>query len=204
MGTNIFQYAYVPGSDLLAGYTTDGFTRSVAYEPRRDLISAVSNLWGTSAISAYEYANDALGRRVSRADSGLAFAQPQANAFSYNPRSEVTGAAMHTNTYGYAFDPIGNRTSTTENTKVTEYQSNELNQYTDISTPLYSLLSSPSFDPDGNMTFDGREWHYAWNGENRLILASNAAHTVTYRSAAAAQSDAFNCSSIPFRHNDPL
>jgi RHS repeat-associated core domain len=70
--------------------------------------------------------------------------------------------------------------SSTENTKITEYLANELNQYTDISTTLSSLLSSPSFDSDGNMTFDGREWHYTWNGENRLILASNAAHTVTY------------------------
>ena len=131
-------YSYLSGSDLLAGYTADTFTRSVAYEPNRDLIASVSNLWDTSVISAYGYANDALGRRVSRADSGMAFAQPQANAFSYNPRSEVIGAVMHTNTYGYAFDPIGNRLSSTENTKVTEYQSNELNQYTDISTTLSS------------------------------------------------------------------
>jgi RHS repeat-associated protein len=30
------------------------------------------------------------------------------------------------------------------------------------------------------MTFDGKEWFYVWSGENRLILASNATHVVTY------------------------
>jgi len=30
------------------------------------------------------------------------------------------------------------------------------------------------------MTFDGKEWYYTWNGENRLILASNATHVVSY------------------------
>jgi RHS repeat-associated protein len=38
----------------------------------------------------------------------------------------------------------------------------------------------PTHDLDGNMTFDGREWRYVWNGENRLILASNATHVVSY------------------------
>lgn len=56
-------------------------------------------------FSRYDYANDELGRRTSRADSGLAFAAqptygesatvetPAYNAYSYNTRSEVTGAA---------------------------------------------------------------------------------------------------------------
>jgi RHS repeat-associated protein len=43
-----------------------------------------------------------------------------------------------------------------------------------------SAVNIPTYDADGNMTFDGKEWFYVWNGENRLILASNAAHTVRY------------------------
>ena len=31
------------------------------------------------------------------------------NVFGYNPRSEVTEAIMGENTYGYEYDPIGNR-----------------------------------------------------------------------------------------------
>ena len=36
-----------------------------------------------------------------------------------------------------------------------------------------------TYDADGNMTSDGR-FHYFWNGENRLVCASNAEVVVTY------------------------
>ena len=35
-------------------------------------------------------------------------------------------------------------------------------------------------DADGNMTADGSGWHYAWNGENRMVCASNDEVIVTY------------------------
>ena len=35
-------------------------------------------------------------------------------------------------------------------------------------------------DADGNMTADGSGWHYAWNGENRMVCASNDDVLVTY------------------------
>ena len=50
------------------------------------------------------------------------------NAFGYNARSEVTSANMGTNTYGYVFDPIGNRIVSTNNADGTAYAANELNQ----------------------------------------------------------------------------
>jgi RHS repeat-associated protein len=39
---------------------------------------------------------------------------------------------MGDDTYGYAYDPLGNRTVTTENLETTEYVANNLNQYTNI------------------------------------------------------------------------
>ena len=36
-----------------------------------------------------------------------------------------------------------------------------------------------TYDADGNMTSDGR-FHYFWNGENRLVCASNSEYVVTY------------------------
>ncbi len=36
-----------------------------------------------------------------------------------------------------------------------------------------------AYDADGNMTSDGR-FHYTWNGENRLAMASNDTVVVTY------------------------
>ncbi|OQC26321.1 MAG: hypothetical protein BWX70_02356 [Verrucomicrobia bacterium ADurb.Bin070] len=39
---------------------------------------------------------------------------------------------MGDDTYGYAYDPLGNRTVTTENTETTECLANALNPYTSI------------------------------------------------------------------------
>ena len=181
----VVNYSRLPGTELISGYTVGPLVVTKIFEPHRDLITQIRNETPVGIISQYDYANDALGRRVSRQDSGLAFAQPQANTFGYNHRSEVTSAVMYTNTYGYVFDPIGNRLVSSHNAETNAYTANNLNQYSNI--VVQSVQSAPSvdnrvplYDVDGNMTFDGREWHYTWNGENRMILASNAAHTVTY------------------------
>jgi hypothetical protein len=84
---------------------------------------------------------------------GQAFAQSQTTAFGYNSRSEVTGAVMHTNTYGYVFDPIGNRLLSSHNAETNTYIANALNQYSQISAPP-APLRYPLYDADGNMTFD--------------------------------------------------
>jgi RHS repeat-associated protein len=63
--------------------------------------------------------------RTRRTDSGL-----HRNDFGYNLRSEVTNAVMRvvgqtTNTYAYAYDPIGNRLSASRNLDDLTYVSNE-------------------------------------------------------------------------------
>jgi RHS repeat-associated protein len=179
--SSVDNYFRLPGTDIISGYTAGPLTVTKSLEPNRDLITQMRNETSGGVISQYDYINDAVGRRVSRHDSGLAFAQSQTNAFGYNLRSEVTGAIMHTNVYGYAFDPIGNRLVSSHNAETNTYAANALNQYTNITTSfLLPPPCYPSYDSDGNMTFDGKEWHYIWNGENRLILASNSAHVVTY------------------------
>ena len=81
---------------------------------------------------------------------------------------------MGTNTYGYAYDPIGNRLTCSHNAETNSYTANNLNQYTAIDD------AEPTYDADGNMTGDGRGWHYVWNGENRMVCASNDDVCVTY------------------------
>ena len=77
-------------------------------------------------------------------------------------------------TTAYAYDPIGNRRTTSHNDTTSTYTANALNQYTAIDEAM------PTYDADGNMTADGRGWHYVWNGENRMVCASNAEVVVTY------------------------
>ncbi|MCF7855854.1 MAG: hypothetical protein K9N51_13730 [Candidatus Pacebacteria bacterium] len=168
------QYRYVEGSDLLAGWTNSipntGLTKS--YEPNRDLLTEVHNQAG-GTVSKFAYQNDALGRRTERVDS---YSGVVTNRFAYNARSEVTNAVMGADSFAWAYDPIGNRQHYAENETVLTYLVNQLNQYTNIAN---GVTHAPSYDDDGNMiSYSG--WTYQWNGENRLMLASNVGTVVSY------------------------
>ena len=126
----------------------------------------VSNSFSNTPISTFAYTYDALSRRTQRldtTDSALT-----TNTFSYNVRSELIDATMGTNTYSYAYDPIGNRQMASANEVTNLYQANELNQYTNINAGAVE----PIYDPDGNLTQLG-PWTYSWDGENRLISVSS-------------------------------
>ena len=184
-----FAYTYLPGTDRVSGYACGGFARTVAYEDRRDLIAAVTNAFNGGCVSAFAYVNDAVGRRTSIARSGTAF-EPLSGAvdtYGYNSRSEVISSRR---TLGdnpvwafandYAYDPIGNRTSSAvyDGNGVavgSTYTANALNQYTLRTDPEAAF----AYDDDGNMVSDGA-FAYAWNGENRMVLASNAQTVVTF------------------------
>jgi hypothetical protein len=75
--SSVVQYSRLPNSDLISGMTSsNGFLWTRAYESGRSLITSVSNLVNhvnPVLISAYDYANDELGRRTSIARRGLAF-----------------------------------------------------------------------------------------------------------------------------------
>ena len=126
---------------------------SRTYESSRNLLTQVKNM-GTNLVSQFDYSNDAVGRRTARLDS-TSRPSVQTNMFGYNSKSELTTAAMDTNDYGYAYDPIGNRTDYTNictanggSTNVLTYLANALNQYTNIHN---GVVVEPTYDLDGNM-----------------------------------------------------
>jgi len=172
-----FAYPFVTNSELLEGWSSPGAIASRrTFEPTRDLVATVTNTWNGAAVSSFVYTNDAIGRRTRRTDSGL-----HQNDFGYNLRSEMTNAVMRvvgqtTNTYAYAYDPIGNRLSASRNLDDLTYISNELNQYTQIAN---GQTIEPTYDADGNLlTFNG--WTFTWNGENRLATATNGTVTLSF------------------------
>jgi hypothetical protein len=57
---------------------------------------------------------------------------------------------MDANEYSYDYDPIGNRNRAVTNSVATDYEANGLNQYTNITG---GVVSVPTYDLDGNMTF---------------------------------------------------
>jgi len=149
-GTNVFSYAYLPGSDLVSGMAANtGHAWERIYESDRNLIATVHNHYGNRTISRFDYTNDEIGRRIARVDSGEAFSETAFERYAYNDRSEVIGSQrfygsdiddlsrpVTGRTFGYGYDPIGNRVSSFEDVGgerlTTTYTANELNQYTAI------------------------------------------------------------------------
>ncbi len=175
--SSVVDYSYLEGSSLVSGYTNNsGLAVSYGFEDNRNLKTSVSSTFGTNTVSSFSYTYDEIGRRTQRIDVRPLDLGLSTNVFAYNDRSELTAAQMSTNDYGYAYDLIGNRTSATNNNQPTTYLANELNQYTNI---VSGSTNTPTYDADGNMlTYNG--WSFSWNGENRLIQASNTTTVVTY------------------------
>jgi len=162
---NNWQYSYLPGSHLIASVDHPSYSARKTYENSRNLITTVSNTFGTATISAFGYENDGFGRRTARVD--ITPTLTVNNAFGYNLKSEVTSATMGENHYGYEYDPIGNRIYTAFNAETNTYSANALNQYSSITNNLPSYDLQPKYDLDGNMLTNG-VWSYSWDAENRL------------------------------------
>ena len=204
-----FVYSYLLGSYLISGMTaSSGYFWTRGYEPHRKLVSAVENAYGSDVISRFDYENDAIGRRVSRVDSGLAIPTPVFDKYTYNIRSEVVGAQCYYGTdasdtsriyggrgFGYNYDSIGNRITATEDVGgralTKNYAANELNQYTFIINPtIVALRGDAALDAlvtvNGETAFSDsvvsnvRPWHYALPADN----AAGADYPLTQITAA--------------------
>lgn len=172
-GINNVSFGYLANSSLLATVTRPNNVNTTwSYEANRNLVTAVENKLNNTVISNYAYTNDALGRRTAMARSGSVFTAGDTLSYSYNDRSEVTGATSNaantTYNYAYSFDNIGNRLTANLAGTPWTYTANNLNQYSAFT--INQVAETPSYDDDGNMlTRDG--WTQTWNGENRLIKA---------------------------------
>ena len=161
----VAEYHYTPdGYD--AGYSvmlTNGIVlnRVVSRDAwRRNLMTRVSNGVDSVALSTYQYGYDELNRATAR----------NADIFGYNSRSEVTNATLNAMDYTYAYDDIGNHTSSSANSVSTIYDANALNQYSEISVPSVPSVDNLSYDRDGNLLTND-VWSYTWDAENRLVAA---------------------------------
>jgi len=173
--SSVVDYSYLPNSDLVSGWSNGVVSVVKNYEPNRNLLVSVDNRTNGAMVSRFDYANDVLGRRTQRIDSGSAVAT---NSFGYNLRSELTNAVMGGNSYAWNLDSIGNRITDTSNSVTHSYTANALNQYTQITN---GGLRTLSYDLDGNLTNDG-VFAYTWDAENRLISASsNGTEIASYK-----------------------
>ena len=127
---------------------------------RRDLVTRRDYFFGEQSIYWYSTEYDLLNRPTNATDSVSLVRE-----WLYNRRSELAAATIGTDSYGYAYDTIGNRLWSATNAVANSYTANSLNQYTAVSAG-----ANPVYDADGNMTDDGT-FAYSYDAENRLVSA---------------------------------
>ncbi|MGN0847406.1 MAG: hypothetical protein ACI4RA_08505, partial [Kiritimatiellia bacterium] len=178
-----FHYTRLASSDLVSQTTRpNGISTIWSYEQNRDLVTQVQN--GT--VSTYGYVNDALGLRISMSRSGSAYPTSDVISYTYNDRSELTGASSNVDTtysYSYAYDPIGNRITANEAGVPWTYTTNNLNQYT--SATENNVQMNFAYDLDGSMTYRPVDaasgWTQVWNGENRMTETCKGTDRLTFK-----------------------
>jgi RHS repeat-associated protein len=188
MGT--FTYSYAPSSNLVSKIDTGSFSRNYTYESTRDVVDTVENDITSPAtvVSKYDYTVNDLTQRTAVTTSGTAFSGSGDWAWGYNDRGEITSADSSLGTFdrAYAFDSIGNRTTSVEGSLTLgspNYVANNINQYTTVPTGI-----APTYDLDGNET-SGRvhpvgasetSATMTWDSENRLTSATTAGGTTLF------------------------
>ena len=160
-----FTYSYLLGTDIVDCYMCGNFSRKIEFEPLRNLVAAVTNSYANRVISAFDYTNDAAGRRIAISRSGESFGDLSGatDSYGYNSRNEVisarrtkNGEIIHGFNEYFEYDPIGNRiSSTTYNElgepKTSQYSANNLNQYTSCTVPGYAAVRGHA-DADATVT----------------------------------------------------
>jgi RHS repeat-associated protein len=221
-------YSFVSGSELVDQLLFKNSSATVkawvdwSYEDERDLVTAVESSFGDlttyTTISKYAYGNDSRGRREHVVRTGSAFASSHMDLWQHNDRNELTRSERHAGTDPnspgaedtalrrvYAYDPIGNRSTSTEGTGAqTTYTSNNLNQYDPVVTATSPQTGQRlKYDLDGNLTeafvtgdLDG-DGQVGQSDLGILMAAYGKCQGESGYNAAANLSDASMCSSDP-------
>jgi RHS repeat-associated protein len=187
----LFTYSYLPSSNLLSTVSGPIHTVTNTWEPNRDVLDVKQNKVGTSVISSYDYAVNAIGQRTGVATSGTAFPAVPSWAWSYDALGQVIAAdsSVATSDRSYQYDTIGNRQKSANSLTLpvaNNYSANLLNQYSAINNQQSSVIN-PSYDFDGNATAypmpaaPTTNSTLAWDAENRLISSTVGTVTTTYQ-----------------------
>lgn len=150
-----FAWSYDTQSGFLSTLAyPNGITRQNNYESRRNLMDQIlyTSPGETNPATGHEYEYDDLARPTLRKDTWGTPAPTSTRLFTYNDRSELIRDRIQNtdNYFDYIYDNIGNRKENTELAVVTNYQTNQLNQYESIATEETTFV--PEFDADGNQT----------------------------------------------------
>ena len=166
-GSSIVSYSYDDVGRLAREDNGNGTYTTYTYDLVGQLLNLANYATDDSLNSSYVYTYDDLGRQISATDLDGEW------VYEYDAASQLTGAVftstnpeIDSQDLSYEYDAAGNRIRTINNGVTTEYQTNDLNQYTNAGTVDYQ------YDLDGNLTYksDGvNSWTYSYDDQNRLL-----------------------------------
>jgi len=166
-GAAIVDYDYDVAGRMTRKSLGNGVYTTYEYDAAGQLLHLVNWKPDGTALSRFDYTYNAMGRQTAM-DSldGLW-------TYSYDDDGQLIRAVLDSENPGitdqdqtYVYDPVGNRIRTVTNSAVTEYTTNNMNQYTRVGTAAYN------YDADGNMFSvinGGATTAYTYNVDNRLI-----------------------------------
>lgn len=159
-------------------------------EEKRELVTKVDYLrpGGQNYPAKVDYTYDALGRPTTKKDYFNTPSPDLVHTYTYNDRSEVISDSLGSGrSFSYRYDNMGNRTSSLEHGNMIGYETNLLNQYTDIRPHVIINVTPgatpaavpgeffPQYDGDGNQTLVKTStgiWTVAYNALNQAISFS--------------------------------
>ncbi|MGI6496213.1 MAG: RHS repeat-associated core domain-containing protein [Kiritimatiellia bacterium] len=160
-----------------------GFSYDYAYDPVGNRTSATEYDENGAPLFA-EYAANELNQYTARTVPGYAAVRGEAGTNAFVTVNERP--AFRLGEYLYGGDTADNTASNV--LKDLEVYAAINPPGTNVPDTVYAATATVfvartpeafTYDADGNMTSDGR-FAYTWNGENRMVMASNAEAVVTY------------------------
>jgi RHS repeat-associated protein len=176
-GQNLVAYGYDLNGNRVAAFRSNGTGTSSAYDDANRVLSITHQLGGV-AFAHYDYGYDNMGRRkyVRRNyDKGDVYAYDATDQVT-NVQYDVTnphntpGTALRT--VNYSYDAAGNRTHLSDNGVITNYISNDKNQYTSVGSNLFT------YNANGDLVTQ-QGWTYTYDAKGRLTAASNGSVTAS-------------------------
>jgi len=164
--------------------TSTGVSDALLYDTANRLTSTTWSKSG-STIAQASYTLDPDGNRTSKTLAGSYLPSGSAGTEYYcldnlNRLTSVRTAAScgGSQTTGYAYDAVGNRTGMTTSAGTTSYGYDNADQLTSV-TPPGQGATSYAYDAAGNQTNKGAGASFGWNASNQLTSATQSGDTTT-------------------------
>jgi len=157
----IVRYHYDDAGRLTRKDLGNGVYTTYEYDAAGQLLSLVNYKPDDTILSQYDYTYDNLGRRTSMATLEGTWQYDYDDLGQLTTWTDPSGRRVE-----YVYDALGNRITVTDDGSITQYTTNNMNQYTQVGDTTYT------FDADGSMqskTDSQGTATYEYDEENRLV-----------------------------------